>query len=242
MTPEIVRIGSLLGIKTSALIPRLASLAETLSRDLVITVPHRFDALAVTTHVDRATALAVCGPWVDALAGEQLELEISATAITARSDEAALPPGAPEFLGALGELAALAWDGAMWTYVLEHGNADDAARDATSDWIGRVGETLGVTENQRKIATGLHRSLARGMPSRASLRSQGGAIEQALSVAWDRVEWQPIQSMLGGFHPRSNGIEKISRLSRAIDADSATVELVLGPADPPGVRFSFRVS
>lgn len=241
MTPEIVRIGSLLGIKTSALMPRLARLADDLARELVITVPHGFDALSVSTRVPRATALAVCGPWVEALAGEELELEISATSIIARSDEAALPPEAPDFLTALGELALVGWDGTMWTSVLEHGNADDAARDATASWIDRVAETLGVTASQRDIAGRLHRSLARGMPIRASLRSQGAAIEPSLTVAWDRVEWQPIQSVLGGFYPRGQGIEKIARLSRAIDADSATVELVLGPNDPPGVRFAFRV-
>jgi hypothetical protein len=241
VTPEIVRVGSLLGIKTSALMPRLAPLEEHLARELVITVPHGFDAMAVSTHVDRATALAVCGPWLDALAGDQLELEISAASITARSDEAALPPDAPDFLTALGELAAVGWDGTMWTSVLEHGNADEAARDATAAWIDRVAETLGVTEAQRTIVAGLHRSLARGMPNRASLRSQGGAVESSLTIAWDRVEWQPIQSMLGGFYPRGNGVDKIGRLARAIDTDSATVELVLGAKDPPGVRFAFKL-
>ena len=47
--------------------------------------------------------------------------------------------------------------------------------------------------------------------------------------------------MLGGFYPRGDGVDKIGRLARAIDADSATVELVLGSKDPPGVRFAFRV-
>jgi hypothetical protein len=241
VTPEIVRIGSLLGIKTSALMPRLAPLEEHLARELVITVPHDFDALSVSTHTDRATALAVCGSWLDALPGDQLELEVSATSVTARSDEAALPPGAPALFAALGELAAVGWDGAMWTYVLEHGNADDAARDATAAWIDRVAESLGVSEAQRKIAGGLHRSLARGMPIRASVRSRDNAVEPALTISWDRVEWQPIQSMLGGFYPRGNGVDKIGRLARAIDADSATVELVLGAGAAPGVRFAFRL-
>lgn len=241
MTPEIVRIGSLLGIKTSGLLPRLAPLAEALDRDLVISVPHDFDSLAVSTRVDRATALAVCGPWLDALAGDEVEVEVSATTITARSDEAALPPGMPAFLGELGELAAVGWDGTMWTVVIEHANADDAARDATAAWIDRVAETLDVTKTQREVVRGLHRSLSRGMPSRAALRAQGTAVETSLTIAWDRVEWQPIQSMLGGFYPRGNGVDKIGRLARAIDTDVATVELVLGPADPPGVRFAFRV-
>lgn len=241
MTPEIVRIGSLLGIKTSALMPRLAPLAEDLARDLVITASHTFDALTVSTHVSRETALSVCGAWVDALAGDRLALEISATAITARSDEAALPPGSPAFLGDLGELAEIGWDGTLWTYVLEHGNTDDVARDATAAWIDRVAEALDVGANQRKIAGTLHKSLARGMPIRASLRSQGSAMERSLAVAWSRVEWQPIQSMLGGFYPRGQGIDKIARLARAIDADTATAEIVLTPSDPPGVRFAFRL-
>lgn len=242
MTPEIVRIGSLLGIKTSTLMPRLAPLADALSRELVISVPHGFDSLAVSTTVDRATALAVCGPWLDALAGDELVVEVTASTIVARSEEAALPPGMPAFLGELGELSAVAWDGTMWTCVIEHGNADDAARDATAAWIDRVAETLDVTKNQREVVRGLHRSLARSMPSRAALRAQGTAVETSLTIAWDRVEWQPIQSMLGGFYPRGNGVDKIGRLARGIDADTATVELVLGPHDPPGVRFSFRVA
>lgn len=241
MTPEIVRIGSLLGIKTSTLMPRLAPLADALARDLVISVPHGFDSLAVSTRVDRATALAVCGAWIEDLAGDELEVELSATTTSARSDEAALPPGMPAFLGELGELAAVGWDGAMWTCVIEHGNADDAARDATAAWIDRVAQSLDVTASQREVVRGLHRSLARGKPSRAALRAKGTAVETSLAIAWDRVEWQPIQSMLGGFYPRGQGAEKILRLSRAIDVDTATVELVLGPSDPPGVRFAFRV-
>ncbi len=242
MTPEIVRIGSLLGIKTSTLLPRLASLADELARDMVISIPHGFDSMSVATRVPRATALAVAGPWIESLAGDDLELEISATAITAYSDEAAMPSDAPDFLTALGELAEVGYDGTMWTCVLEHGNTDDAARDATAAWIDRVATTLGVTASQRDIAGKLHRSLARGMPIRASLRSKAGAVEESLTIAWDRVEWQPIQSMLGGFYPRGQGVEMIARLSRAIDPDTATVELALGPQDPPGVRFAFRLA
>ena len=241
MTPEIVRVGSLLGIKTSALMPRLAPLEQDLAKRLVITVPHGFDSLSVSTRTDRTTAAGVCGSWLDALAGDELELEVSATQVTARSEDAALPADAPSFLTDLGELAAVGWDGEMWTSVLEHGNADAAAQAATAAWIDRVAESLGVTESQRKIAAGLHASLARRAPIRASLRSQGGKIETSLAIAWDRVEWQPLQSMLGGFYPRGQGVDKIGRLARGIDTDVATVELVLGPNDPPGVRFSFRL-
>ena len=73
------------------------------------------------------------------------------------------------------------------------------------------------------------------------LQRLGVELEPTLALAWDRVEWTPLQSMLRGFYPRGQGVERVARLSRAIDADTATVELVLGPSDPPGVRFTFEV-
>jgi hypothetical protein len=79
------------------------------------------------------------------------------------------------------------------------------------------------------------------MPSRILLRAQNGTLAPMVGVSWDRVEWTPIQSMLKGFYPNGGGVEKIARLSRSSDADHATVDLLLGPTDPPALRFSFDV-
>lgn len=236
---RLTTLGGLLGIKTVALLPRLAPLSAACDEKLVVTVPHGFDSLAVTTRVDRALASSLC-PWLDALAGDELDLVVDASSITAWSDEAALPADAPAPASALADdLHALGFDGASWTFTFEQ--AGDAL-DATLARIAQLAADLGITDAQRRIAAELHRSLAREAPTRLSLRATGGTLEPMLAIAWDRVEWTPLQSMLRGFYPRGGGVEKIARLSRAHDNEHATVELVLGPTDPPGIRFSFDLT
>lgn len=240
---RISTLGGLLGIKTGPLLARLAPLTGECSEDLVATVPHTFDALAVTVHVGRDTALSLCGPWLDALPGDRLALELDATTVTAQSDEAALPADAPELVGLLGDdLAAVAWDGTSWSYVVAQPNPDDDAREATIGRIEQVAGALGVSESQRRIAATLHRSLARGMVSRAWVRARAGTLVPELGLVWDRVEWRPIQHMLSGFYPALGGAAKVDRLSRALEVDDATVELVLGPSDPPALRFAVRLA
>jgi hypothetical protein len=240
---RIASLGSLLGLPTASLIRRLTPVAAECGTDLTATISHAFDALSVTTHVAREKARSICGPWLDALAGDQLELELDATSVTARSDEAALPPGSPEHVQALGgELAALGWDGSTWTYVIEQANADAAACEATIARIDRVAEALGITDAQRRIAAELHRSLARSMTSRASLRSRAGQAEPRIGLSWDRVEWRPLQSMLAGFYPSHGAIGQLARIARTCEVDHATVELVLGPTDPPAMRISMRLA
>lgn len=231
-------LGGLLGIKTGPLLQRLAPLAAACDEHLAVTATHAFDALTITTRTDRALAREVCGAWIDELAGDELELAVDADTITAWSDEAALPASAPPQVHG-DELALLGFDGAAWTYVLERGNAGEAATDATVARIDALAAELGVTESQRRVAANLHRSFARDLPNRLWVRARAGSLEPIVGVVWDRVEWTPLQSMLKGFYPGGQGVEKISRLSRANDAEHATVELVLGPTDPPAVRFTF---
>ena len=240
---RIASLGSLLGLPTGTLIQRLTPMAAECGTDLTATISHAFDALSVTTRVARDKARSICGAWLDELPGDALELELDATSVTARSDEAALPPGSPELVHALGgELAALGFDGSTWTYVLEQPNGDDAACEATIARLDHVAEALGVTLAQRKTAAGLHRSLARSMTSRASLRARAGVVQPRLAVAWDRVEWRPLQSMLAGFYPAQGAIGQIARIARTCEVDHATVELVLGPTDPPAMRISMRLT
>lgn len=235
---RLTTLGGLLGIKTSTLLPRLAPLSAACDEAMWITATHAFDALTISTRVPRALAATLC-PWLEAIPGDTLDLATDSTTITAWSDEAALPANAPAELAPLaGDLEALGFDGAVWTYTFALDNA--ASLDAALARIDELAVARGVTGAQRKIAAELHRSLARDLPSRLSLRAEGSALSPLLSLAWDRVEWAPLQSMLRGFHPRGQGVEKIARLSRTLDADHATVELVLGPADPPGVRFTFE--
>jgi hypothetical protein len=240
---RISTLGGLLGIKSGPLLARLAPITGECSGDLVATIPHAFDALAVTVTVGRDTARTLCGEWLDALPGDELALELDATTVTAHSDEAALPPDAPELVRQLGdELAAVGWDGTTWSYVIAQPNPDAEGCEATIARIEQVATALGVTEPQRRIAATLHRSLARGMVSRAWVQARAGAVLPALGLVWDRVEWLPIQHMLNGFYPALGGAAKIDRLSRALEVDDATVELILGPTDPPALRFSVRLA
>ncbi len=239
---RIAPLGSRLKIKTSGLTARLAPLAIECAEDLVLTIPHTFDAISATTHVARDKARGMFGDWIDALPGDRLELEIDATSVTARSDEAALPPGSPDLVRALGgELAAIGWDGAVWTYVTEHSNATEEDCAATAARLDEVARVVGVTAAQREIGTDLHRSLARSLPSRAWLRARGDAVEPLLGLVWDRVEWRPIQSMLGGFYPSRNGVEQVGKLAQACEAQHATVELILGTGGAPAMRVSVRL-
>ncbi|MDB4963615.1 MAG: hypothetical protein JWP01_3614 [Myxococcales bacterium] len=241
--PRVATLGGLLGIKTSPLLARLAPAVMAMNDKLVVTVPHSFDALTVTTRVSRDIARGICGPWLDALPGDTLDVEIGATTVTASSDEAALPATAPALVASLGAdaFSALATDGSSTTYVFEQANDDAGAVAATLAHLDRVAVVLGITEPQRRIAANLHDSLARGTPSRLTLRARDGVVEPRVCMVWDRVEWRPIQSMLGGFYPSGRGVELVARLTGSIDAVHATVELVLGPTDPPGLRFSFAL-
>lgn len=241
---RISTLGGLLGIKTGGLLARLAPIADECREDLVATIPHGFDALSVTVDVGRETARSICGAWLDALPGDRLALEIDATTVTAYSDEAALPPDAPALVQLLGadQLAAISWDGTAWTYVIAQPNQGDAACEATVARVDQVAEALGVTAPQRGIAASLHRSLARGTETRAWVRARAGTVAPQLGLAWDRVEWLPIQHMLSGFYPAVDAVTKIGRLSRALEVDHATVELVLGPTDPPALRISVRLT
>lgn len=240
---RISTLGGLLGIKSGPLLARLAPIVGELGEGLVATIPHSFDALSVTVHVGRETARSLCGEWLDALPGDRLALELDATTVTAHSDEAALPPDAPELVRLLGDdLSAVGLDGSTWTYAIAQSNPGDAGCEATIARVEQVAEALGVTEPQRRIAATLHRSLARGMVTRATVRARAGAVLPQLGLVWDRVEWLPIQHMLSGFYPALGGAAKIDRLSRALEVDHATVELVLGPTDPPALRFSVRLA
>jgi hypothetical protein len=233
---RIASLGNLLGVDTARLLGRLGPFAAECGKDLRVTMPHSLDSLTATTHVTRERAATVCGRWLDDLAGDRLELVLGATTTAAFSDEAALPADAPPVLEALGgDLASVGHDGSGWTYIVEHANGDETAEAATLARIDAVAQALGVTESQRKIAAGLHRSLARRVATHAALRGR------TLSLIWDRVEWQPIQSMLSGFHP-GTPVGQLPRIARTVEADEATVELLLGPKDPPALRLTLRLA
>ena len=240
---RIASLGNLLGVTTARLLGRLTPLATYCGKDLVVTIPHGFNAITATTTVPREVAASLCGPWLDSLPGDDLSLELDASSLTAYSDEAALPDATPDLVTQLGgELALLGYDGTTWTYVLEHSNGDDEALGGTLARMDAVAEKLGVTLPQRLIATKLHRSLARSAPTRTSLRVKGGNVAPQLAITWSRVEWQPIASMVGGFHPQQGAIGQIPRIARTCEVDEATVDLILGPSDPPSLRIAMRLA
>lgn len=230
---KITTLGGLLGIKSAPVVQRWMPLAGAWTGPLFVTIPHRFNALSVTANVARDTAAPLC-PWLAAIAGDRIDLELGAATTIAHSDEAALPADAPAPIHTLGEdLASVSWDGEAWTYALTQPNEDPEATIARFDPIAQL---LQVTEAQRKISKSLHRSLARGMATRVWLRARSGELDPVVGLAWDEVEWLPIQHMMGGFYPEIDSATKIQRLSRAVGRDHATVELLLGPLDPPAMR------
>jgi hypothetical protein len=232
---RITTIGGLLGIKTAPLVARLTPLIGTWRGPLVATIPHRFNAMSITCNVARDTARSVCGPWLDELPGDRIALELGVASTVANSDEAAIPPGAPDLVRSLGDdLASVGWDGEAWTYALTQHNTDE---DATIARFDTIAQTLGATEAQRKIAARLHRSLARGQASRVWVRSRAGKLDPILALSWDLVEWLPIQHMMSGFYPAIDTTTKIGRLARAVGIEHCTVELLLGPVDPPAMRI-----
>ena len=234
---RITTLGGLLGIKTAPVVARVWPLVGSWTGPLVATIPHRFNAMSITANVARETARALC-PWLDPLAGDRIAVEIGATTTIAHSDEAALPADAPELVQALGDdLASIGFDGESWMYELAQANPDDAGVDATIARFDPIAKVLGVTDAQRKIGARLHRSLSRNMPSRIWMRAKAGESDPILVLAWDQVEWLPIQHMMSGFYPELDAETKIGRLSRNLGVEEATVELVLGPKDPPGMRI-----
>ena len=234
---HLTALGSMLGIKTAPVVGRLMPLVGSWEGPLVATIPHTFKVLSVTANVARATAQAHC-PWLAELAGDRIGLELGATTTIAHSEDAALPATAPALVDVLGdELASVSWDGEAFTYVLAQPNSDDAAVAATVARIDEVAGKLGVTAAQRKTGAGLHRSLSRGMTSWIWLRARDGVLDPVVALRWERVEWLPIQHMMNGFYPEIDAATKINRLAKHANIEHCTVELLLGPVDPPGMRM-----
>jgi hypothetical protein len=234
---HLTALGSMLGIKTAPVVGRLMPLVGAWQGPLIATIPHTFKALSVTANVARATAQDHC-PWLAELAGDRIGLELGATTTIAHSEEAALPATTPELVDVLGDdLASVSYDGDAFTYLLAQANPDDAAVAATVARIDEVASKLGVTTPQRKTGGGLHRSLSRGMTSWVWLRARNGALDPVVALRWERVEWLPIQHMMNGFYPEIDAPTKISRLAKHANIEHCTVELLLGPVDPPGMRM-----
>jgi hypothetical protein len=240
---KLTTLGSLLGIKSAPVVARVTPLVGQWTGTLFATIPHRFNSITVTARMARDAARTLCGPWLDALAGDELRLELGAAGVIAHSDEAALPPNAPELVHALGDdVVSVGWDGESWRYAIAQPNPDDAAVDATIARFDAVAAALGVTEAQRKIGARLHRALARGMPSRVWLAGKPGELDPVVGLAWDRVEWVPIESMMTGFYPELDSATKVGRIARNTGIEHATVDLVLGPVDPPGMRLHLELA
>ena len=234
---HLTALGSMLGIKTAPVVGRLMPLVGSWEGPLVATIPHTFKALSVTANVARATAQAHC-PWLAELAGDRIGLELGATTTIAHSEDAALPATAPALVDVLGdELASVSGDGEAVTYALAQPTRDDAAVAATVARIDEVAGKLGVTAAQRKTGAGLHRSLSRGMTSWIWLRARDGVLDPVVALRWERVEWLPIQHMMNGFYPEIDAATKINRLAKHANIEHCTVELLLGPVDPPGMRM-----
>ena len=153
--------------------------------------------------------------------------------------EAVSALGAEQLVSITDQVAA---DGTpTWELRVAQTNHTEQLRSATRARIDRLAASVGVTAAQRRVAGGLHDSLAREQLTHAWIRLGQRTIAPAVGLVWDRVEWQPIQRMLAGFHPAGDPVARIAQLSRVSDVEVATVELVLGPVDPPAMRILVSV-
>jgi len=136
----------------------------------------------------------------------------------------------------------VAVDGARsWELRVAQTNHTAQLSAATRARIDLLAASVGVTAAQRRVAGGLHDSLAREQLTHAWIRIGQRTIAPVVGLVWDRVEWQPIQRMLAGFHPAGDPVARIAQLARVTDVELATVELVLGPSDPPAMRILVSV-
>lgn len=255
-------------IDITAMHGHLGTLGPELAQGTLVTVPITFDRLGLTTRVTREQLDQICDDAqlgrIDRLAAAsnayELELEAGAP-LMARS----VHVGGGRDLGAdLTRLAAfgvskptldtlracaseLGSSSAIvdraeaatttWQFEFRHSNGTPEERAATRRRLAAVARTLAVTPAQMNLVEGVHDMLAKDRDSNSILHIGGENVR--LAVRWRKVRWESAIRIALGFAPNVDVGRKMGELSGAFAAESAdTVELVLGPTEPPLMRVS----
>jgi hypothetical protein len=130
-------------------------------------------------------------------------------------------------------------DNAEWLLHFAHRNGSDAERATTRAQLLTVARKLAATAPQCNLVDGLHDMLAKDRDSYSALLVNPEQTSLQLSVRWQHVRWETVIRMALGFRPGSDAGQRLGELSGAFDAEQASsVELLLGPGEPPVMRVA----
>ena len=151
-----------------------------------------------------------------------------------------------EYVGMLGAdaklvaLSARAYDDTRsWLLRIARPNGDDEAREVSRTRIAALARRLGVTMPQLGVIDSMHDVLAKDRDTHVVLRVGNDGIERELGLVFARARWETLVRMMVGFYPGRDLAQHLGGIAGAFDADvAASVELVLGVTEPPGMRIA----
>lgn len=180
-----------------------------------------------------------------ALGARDVEADLAAMARLGAS-ATAIDTTRPMIAALGGELAGLSArsyaDTRGWALRLVQHNATPDETTATCARITTVGEQLGATLAQRNLIGNIHDMLAKGAPTSATLRASSDRLERELTVGWPAVSWNSLVRIMTNLYPKADAGNRLGELAGVFDAiETAALELVLGPSEPPGLRIAVEV-
>jgi hypothetical protein len=127
---------------------------------------------------------------------------------------------------------------ASWRLEFRHSNSTPEERATTRRRLAAVAQTLAVTAAQKNLIEGVYDMLAKDRDSNAILYVAAENVR--LAVRWRKVRWESAIRIALGFAPPTVDVgRKMGELSGAFAAEAAeSVELVLGPTEPPLMRVA----
>jgi hypothetical protein len=127
---------------------------------------------------------------------------------------------------------------ASWHLEFRHSNETPEERASTRRRLAAVARTLAATAAQANLVEGVHDMLAKDRDSNAILYVAAENVR--LAVRWRKVRWESAIRIALGFAPPTVDVgRKMGELSGAFAAEAAeSVELVLGPTEPPLMRVA----
>lgn len=265
-------IAGIYDIDISAMHDSLGTLGPELANGTLVTVPITFDRLALTTRVERAQLEQICDATqlerVDRLATASHVLELELEAGGPQLARTVHIGGGRDFSADLSRLSAFGVDretietlractselgvpravadrdekvATSWQLELRHPNSTPAERATTRRRLAAVARTLSVTPAQCNLVDSVHDMLAKDRDSDSILFVGTDGVR--LAVRWRHVRWESAIRIALGFGPPVDVGRKLGELSGAFNAESAdTVELVLGPTEPPLMRVAISFS
>jgi hypothetical protein len=126
-----------------------------------------------------------------------------------------------------------------WRFEVRHPNSTPGERDITRRRLAAVARMLSVTTAQMNLVEGVHDMLAKDRDSDSVLFIGADGAPPRLAVRWRRVRWESAIRIALNFAPTVDVGRKMGELSGAFAAEAAeSVELVLGPKEPPLMRVT----